>query len=65
MRFCQSLMFADPDQWLDLVPVAEAAGFDQISLSDHVFYPDKLESSYPYTESDRERWRPSPPPGPR
>ena len=53
MRFCQSLMYADPSQWLDLVPVAEAAGFDQISLSDHVFYPDKLDSSYPYTASGR------------
>ena len=51
MRFCQSLMFADPDQWVELVQVAEAAGFDQVSLSDHVFYPDKLDSKYPYTAS--------------
>ena len=29
--------------------MAEQAGFDQVSLSDHVFYPDKLDSSYPYT----------------
>jgi probable F420-dependent oxidoreductase len=58
VRFCQSLMFADPDQWLDLVPVAEAAGFDQISLSDHVFYPDKLDSSYPYTESGQPLFAP-------
>ncbi len=53
MRFCQSLMYADPSQWRDLAPVAEAAGFDQISLSDHVFYPDKLDSAYPYTASGR------------
>ena len=44
-------MFADPSQWRDLVQVAEAAGFDQVSLSDHVFYPDKLDSKYPYTAS--------------
>jgi len=53
VRFCQSLMFVDPSQWRHLAPVAEAAGFDQISLSDHVFYPDKLDSSYPYTDSGR------------
>ena len=58
MRFCQSLMYADPSQWRDLAPVAEAAGFDQISLSDHVFYPDKLDSAYPYTPSGRPMFAP-------
>jgi probable F420-dependent oxidoreductase len=53
VRFCQSLMYADPDQWVRLAQVSEAAGFDQISLSDHVFYPDKLDSSYPYSDSGR------------
>jgi probable F420-dependent oxidoreductase len=51
VRFCQSLMYAHPDQWIRLARAAEDAGFDQISLSDHVFYPDKLDSSYPYTDS--------------
>lgn len=49
MKFCQSLMYAAPDDWVELTRVAEAAGFDQVSLSDHVFYPEKLESSYPYS----------------
>ncbi|HEX6570318.1 MAG TPA: LLM class F420-dependent oxidoreductase [Acidimicrobiales bacterium] len=49
MKFCQSLMYAAPEQWIELTRVAEAAGFDQVSLSDHVFYPDKLDSSYPYS----------------
>jgi probable F420-dependent oxidoreductase len=53
VRFCQSLMYADPDQWVRLAQVSETAGFDQISLSDHVFYPDKLDSSYPYSDSGR------------
>ena len=53
MRFCQSLMYAAPDDWIELTRVAEAAGFDQVSLSDHVFYPDKLDSSYPYSDSGR------------
>ena len=46
-------MYASPDDWVELTRVAEAAGFDQVSLSDHVFYPDKLGSSYPYSESGR------------
>lgn len=53
MRFCQSLMYAAPDDWVELTRVAEAVGFDQVSLSDHVFYPDKLDSSYPYSASGR------------
>ncbi len=51
MRFCQSLMYSSPDDWLELTRVAEAAGFDQVSLSDHVFYPDELDSSYPYSQT--------------
>ena len=46
-------MYASPDDWVELTRVAEAAGFDQVSLSDHVFYPDKLGSAYPYTDSGR------------
>lgn len=49
MRFCQSLMFADPSQWVELARHAEAVGFDQLALSDHVFYPEELTSEYPYT----------------
>jgi len=53
VKFCQSLMYAAPDDWVELTRVAEAAGFDQVSLSDHVFYPDKLDSSYPYSATGR------------
>jgi probable F420-dependent oxidoreductase len=53
MRFCQSLMYASPDDWVDLTRCAEDVGFDQVSLSDHVFYPDKLDSSYPYSDNGR------------
>jgi probable F420-dependent oxidoreductase len=49
VRFCQSLMFADPSQWVELARHAEAVGFDQLALSDHVFYPEELTSAYPYT----------------
>ena len=32
-----------------MAQAAEAAGFDSVALSDHVVYPEKLDSKYPYT----------------
>lgn len=61
MKFCQSLMYAAPEQWIELTRVAEAAGFDQVSLSDHVFLPDKLDSTYPYTDTGRPMFPPETP----
>lgn len=61
MRFCQSLMYAAPEQWPALAVAAEAAGFDQLSLSDHVFYPEALDSSYPYSDSGRPIFPPDTP----
>jgi probable F420-dependent oxidoreductase len=61
MRFCQSLMFADPAQWVDLAGHAEAVGFDQVALSDHVFYPDVLASRYPYSPDGRPAFEPDTP----
>lgn len=61
MKFCQSMMFAEPGQWLDLARHAEAVGFDQLALSDHVFYPEKLDSSYPYSPDGRPGFTPDTP----
>jgi probable F420-dependent oxidoreductase len=51
MQFWQSLPFTHPDEMLELVPVAEEAGFEGIMLADHVFAPEKFTSRYPYDES--------------
>ena len=61
MRLSQSMMFADASQWVELARHAEDVGFDQVALSDHVFYPGKLTSSYPYTEDGRPLFRPETP----
>ena len=61
MKFCQSLMYAPAADWAELTRCAEDVGFDQVSLSDHVFYPDKLESSYPYSRSGRPSFPPETP----
>jgi probable F420-dependent oxidoreductase len=54
-------MYAAPDDWIELTQCAEAVGFDQVSLSDHVFYPEKLDSAYPYTDSGRPVFTPDTP----
>ena len=61
MRFCQSLMFADPAQWVELARHAEEVGFDQLALSDHVFYPEQLTSAYPYTPDGKPLFPPDTP----
>lgn len=61
MRFCQSLMFADPGQWVELTRHAEEVGFDQVCLSDHLFYPATLTSKYPYQPDGRPAFTPETP----
>jgi probable F420-dependent oxidoreductase len=54
-------MYSHPADWLDLTRCAESVGFDAISLSDHVFYPAELESTYPYSEDGRPVFPPDTP----
>jgi probable F420-dependent oxidoreductase len=54
-------MYSHPADWLDLTRCAESVGFDAISLSDHVFYPAELESTYPYSEDGRPAFPPDTP----
>jgi len=51
-------MFAAAEDWVELTRTAEAVGFDQVSLSDHVIYPDKLESTYPYRSDGKPTFKP-------
>ncbi|MAE94946.1 MAG: LLM class F420-dependent oxidoreductase [Deltaproteobacteria bacterium] len=50
MKFWQVLSFAEPDQLIPLATAAEEAGFHGVMLSDHLFFPGRLESKYPYSE---------------
>jgi probable F420-dependent oxidoreductase len=55
------MMFAHPSQWVELARHAEAVGFDQVALSDHVFYPEELSSAYPYTPDGKPLFPPDTP----
>jgi len=53
MRFWQVLSFSEPDQLVELAVAAEEAGFHGVLLADHIFFPGKLESRYPYSEDGK------------
>ena len=49
MKFWQSLTFSDPGELLTIAKLAEQAGFHGVFLSEHVFFPERLSSKYPYS----------------
>jgi probable F420-dependent oxidoreductase len=49
MKFWQVLSFTPPEQLVPLARAAEEAGFHGVLLSDHLFFPEKLRSRYPYS----------------
>jgi probable F420-dependent oxidoreductase len=48
MKFWQFLAFAEPDQLTGIARIAEEAGFHGVLVGDHVFFPERLASRYPY-----------------
>lgn len=50
MKFWQSLAFTEPEQLVDVARIAEEVGFEGVLVSDHLFFPGKLASKYPYSE---------------
>jgi len=58
MRFAQAMIGADARDHADIAVAAEAAGFDAVAVSDHVVYPEHLDSKYPYTSDGRPQFSP-------
>lgn len=61
MKFALSVAMNDPGELCELAKVAEEAGWDSISLADHIIYPEKLTTPYPYTPDGSPRWDPPTP----
>jgi len=61
MKFVSALAFSDPAQLLDIARAADASQWDGLALSDHVFFPQRLESAYPYTDDRKPHWTSSTP----
>ncbi len=53
MKFWQVVSFCEPDQLVGVARAAEEAGFHGVMLSDHLFFPEKLLSKYPYAEDGK------------
>ncbi|HTO69257.1 MAG TPA: LLM class F420-dependent oxidoreductase [Myxococcota bacterium] len=49
MKFWQAVSFSEPEQLVEIAKLVESTGFEGILVSDHLFYPEKLVSKYPYT----------------
>ena len=49
MKFWQAVSFTEIDQLVEVAKLVEQVGFDGILVSDHLFFPEKLGSKYPYT----------------
>jgi probable F420-dependent oxidoreductase len=58
MKWCMPLAFNAESQWTALAKTAEEAGFNAVVISDHLIYPEILETPYPYTRNGNPRWQP-------
>jgi len=59
MQFCIPLAFNPTEQWGALAAAAEEAGFAGLIVSDHLVYPEPLQTPYPYTVDGKPPWEPT------
>jgi probable F420-dependent oxidoreductase len=56
MKFCCTLGFVHPDHLVRLAVAAEAAGFETVTVADHVVHPLEIRSRYPYSKDGERGW---------
>jgi probable F420-dependent oxidoreductase len=56
MRWTAAFPMFPADHLLPMARAAEAAGFDTITVPDSVFYPEKVDSAYPYSPDGSRFW---------
>jgi probable F420-dependent oxidoreductase len=61
VKFWHATAFMDPTLSCDLARWCEEAGFHGAMVSDHVMYPEVIESKYPYAADGRPFWTPETP----
>ena len=61
MKFWLGVAFLESHELLDMARVADASGYHGIAVSDHVFYPEKLSTPYPYTNDGSPPFTPGTP----
>jgi len=55
--FCIAVAYNDPTHLTEIARVAEQAGFGAVVISDHLVYPQRLDTPYPYTADGAPRWQ--------
>jgi probable F420-dependent oxidoreductase len=58
VKFVLNAAYAPVDQLAPLARACDAAGFEAMALSDHLFHPRSLATPYPYTADGAPRWEP-------
>jgi probable F420-dependent oxidoreductase len=61
MKFWLAVAFLEPEQLVDIARVADATGYHGVAISDHLFYPEKLATPYPYTSDGSPPFSPETP----
>ena len=56
MKFAAALAFNDPTHFLELARTADQCGWGWFAVSDHVVFPEKLASAYPYAKDGKPYW---------
>jgi alkanesulfonate monooxygenase SsuD/methylene tetrahydromethanopterin reductase-like flavin-dependent oxidoreductase (luciferase family) len=49
VKYWLNVGFLTPDQLVSVATAAERVGFEGISLPDHLFFPERITSQYPYS----------------
>jgi probable F420-dependent oxidoreductase len=61
VKFATALAFNDPTHFLELARTADECGWDWFAVSDHIVFPEKLSSAYPYAKDGKPYWSSSTP----
>jgi probable F420-dependent oxidoreductase len=61
VKFWQAVAFLDTHQSIELARVSDECGYHGMMVSDHLFYPEKLTSHYPYSPTGAPIWDPATP----
>jgi len=56
MKFTLPVVLTPPEQYLAIARAADEAGWDSITVPDHVFYPEVTSGKYPYTPDGQRFW---------
>jgi probable F420-dependent oxidoreductase len=61
LKFWASVAFVDSDQLIDIARVCDQCGYHGVLVSDHLLFPEKLSSAYPYSATGAPIWSPTTP----